>query len=109
MSTVRPGAIRVISSVFFMLFRHYLIACLGLFFVFAACGGPETETNGIGRACSHDRNCEQGQACVVTALTPEGEELTTCQIPCRSSNDCPNKYLCQSGSTEVPASICVKE
>ncbi len=92
-----------------MSFRRIFILYLGLFFALAACGEPETETNGIGRACSHDRNCEGGQACVVTARTPEGEELTTCQIPCRSSNDCPKNYLCQSGSTEVPAAICVKE
>lgn len=92
-----------------MLRRRLHIIYLGLFFTFTACGSTETETDGIGRACSHDRNCEQGQACVVTARTPEGEELTTCQIPCRSSSDCPTKYLCQDGSTEVPATICVKE
>lgn len=76
----------------------------------AGCGDAQkTQTDGLGRACDHDDDCEPGQACTLTSRTPEGNEITTCQIPCKSSSDCPEGYTCRSGQEQTPASICVKE
>lgn len=90
-----------------------LLLCLALaagLFSASACGDTQkTRTEGIGGDCDHDDDCAAGQACTVTSRTPEGTAITSCQIPCKSSSDCPEGYTCRSGSEEAPASICVKE
>jgi hypothetical protein len=84
---------------------------LGLALASAATGCADsrtTATAGIGRPCDHDDDCEHGQACIVTSTTPDGTELTTCQIPCSSTYDCPDDFVCRGGTQDAPTAICVE-
>lgn len=88
--------------------RHLVWGLFGALLLTGCAESQTTETAGIGRICNHDDDCEHGQACIVTSKTPDGKELTTCQIPCNSTHDCPDTYVCRAGTQEAPSPICVE-
>jgi hypothetical protein len=68
---------------------------------------PVVSTQGLHQSCKNGVVCAQGQECVryYGYAGPSGQSFATCEIPCKTNNDCPGTLSC-GNYADGPGYVC---